>query len=88
MGTRSFSGTQLLIAFVAGSAAGAAVAYLTAPRSGKETREALQVWARNARDKVGRIPQALGAAAERASEAGKDAFSQSYRGGNSPRSEG
>ena len=58
-GTRSFSGTQLLIAFVAGSAAGAAIAYLTAPRSGKETREALQAWARDVRDKAGRIPHAV-----------------------------
>ena len=85
--TRSFSGLQLFIAFATGAAAGAAVAYLTAPRSGKETRDALQVWAREARDKASRIPRAVREAVEHGSHAGKEAFSQSYRGDGS-RSDG
>jgi gas vesicle protein len=78
--TRSFSGTQLFVAFATGAAAGAAVAYLTAPRSGKETRDALQVWARDARNKASRIPHAVREAVERGSHTGKEAFSESYRG--------
>jgi gas vesicle protein len=85
--TRSFSGLQLFVAFATGAAAGAAVAYLTAPRSGKETRDALQVWAREARNKASRLPQAVRQAVERGSHAGKDAFSESHR-GDGARSDG
>ena len=77
--TRSFSGLQLLIAFTTGAAAGAAIAYLTAPRSGKETREALQVWAQDAKHKASRIPQAVREAVGRGTQAGKDAFAESFR---------
>ena len=83
--TRSFNGLQLLIAFATGAAAGAAVAYITAPRSGKETREALQGWAREARDKASRIPHAVREAVERGTHAGREAFSESYRGDGAPR---
>ena len=82
--TRSFNGLQLLLAFATGAAAGAAVAFITAPRSGKETREALQVWARDARDKASRIPHAVREAVDRGTHAGKEAFSQSYRGDSAP----
>jgi gas vesicle protein len=85
--TRSFSGVHLLTAFITGAAAGAAVAFITAPRSGKETREALQVWARDVRGKAVRIPHAVGQAVERAARVGKEAFSESF-GGNSARSDG
>ena len=85
--TRGFSGSHLLIAFATGAAAGAVVALVTAPRSGKETREALQSWADDVRGKAGRLPSAMGAAVERATKAGKDAFAESYR-GNSPHSDG
>jgi gas vesicle protein len=78
--TRRFNGLQLFVAFTAGAVAGAAVAYLTAPRSGKETREALQDWARDARDKASRIPRAVREAVERGKQAGKEAFVESYKG--------
>jgi gas vesicle protein len=78
--TRS-SGLQYLIAFAAGAAAGCAVAYLTAPRTGKATREALQVWAKDMRDKASRLPHATREALERGGRAGKDAFVESYRNG-------
>jgi gas vesicle protein len=84
METRSFSGAQLLTAFATGAAAGAAVAILTAPRSGKEAREALKAMARDVRGKAGRIPHAVGQAVERATLAGKEAFAESYRGNSVP----
>jgi gas vesicle protein len=73
------SGKQLLIAFATGAAAGAAVAYLTTPRTGKEMRATLQTWARDARDKAATIPHAL--------RAGKEAFADSYRGNNGHRTD-
>ena len=69
--TRGFSFGQLLIAFLAGAAAGTAVVLLTAPRSGRETRDALQGWAREVRGKSSRFAEA----AERA----KAAFADSMR---------
>ena len=78
--TRSFNGFQLFLAFTAGAAAGAAVAYLTAPRSGKETREAIQGWAKDTRGKMSRIPHSVREAVERGKQAGKEAFVESYRG--------
>ena len=84
--TRSINASQILIAFTTGAALGAAVAYLTAPRSGKETREALQVWARDARSKATRLPQAVREAVGRSTQAGKEAFSESY--GDGARSDG
>lgn len=77
---RGFNGMKVFVAFAVGAAAGAAVAYLTAPRSGKETREALQAWARDARDKAASIPHALKHAVERGTKAGKEAFAESYGG--------
>jgi gas vesicle protein len=78
--TRGINGLHLLAAFTAGAVTGAAVAYLTAPRSGRQTREALQDWAKDTRDKASRIPQAVREAVERGKQAGKDAFVESYRG--------
>ena len=78
--TRSH-GIRYLAAFAVGAAAGCAVAYLTAPRTGRETREALQLWAKDIRDKASRLPQATRSAVERGSRAGKEAFVESYRNG-------
>jgi gas vesicle protein len=78
--TRNLNGMQLLIAFTTGAVAGATVAYLTAPRSGKETRAALQHWAQDARNRASRLPHAVREAVGRGSQAGKEAFSESYRG--------
>jgi gas vesicle protein len=84
MEARGYNGLQLLVAFATGAAAGAAVAYLTAPRSGKQTRDALQVWAKDARGKASRIPQAVREAVERGAQAGREAFAHSYRGDSAP----
>ena len=43
-----YGGAHLMLAFIAGAAAGAAAALLTAPRPGTETREAVRGWARDA----------------------------------------
>jgi gas vesicle protein len=81
--SRGFTGTQMLMAFMTGAAAGAAVAFMTAPRTGKETREALSTWAMDARDKAARIPQAVRDAVDTGTRAGKEAFADSYRAGAS-----
>lgn len=53
---RGVSGGSLLLAFIAGAAAGAAVALLTSPKSGREMRESIASWARRSgvRDAVSR----------------------------------
>ena len=57
---RSGSGLGLLFAFLAGAAAGAAVALLTSPKSGREMRESVASWARSTgvKDAVSRAVQA------------------------------
>ena len=71
------SSVHLLLAFVAGAAAGAAVALLTSPRTGKENREKLAEWARraqeeaakaapNLRTQAGQVAEAVGQVAGRA----------------------
>lgn len=45
-----FSGTQLMLAVLGGAAAGAAVALLTAPKSGRETRVQIREALRETRD--------------------------------------
>ncbi len=71
-----YSGAHLLIAFVAGAAAGAVVAYLTAPRSGRELREDLKGWAGDVREKAVRVPHAVREAYSKASQAAKTAFAE------------
>jgi len=43
---RGGSGGNLLLAFLAGAAAGAVVALLTSPKNGQEMRESLATWMR------------------------------------------
>lgn len=65
-----FSGSQLALAFLAGAAAGAAVALLTAPRTGAETRDQIRHFAARNRDRATSMPKALKGAAL----AARDAF--------------
>jgi gas vesicle protein len=74
-----YGGAHLLIAFLAGAAAGAVAAYLTAPRSGRETRENLKEWAGDVRGKAARVPHAVREAYSKASEAAKSAFVEALR---------
>ena len=57
---RGVSGGSLLLAFLAGAAAGAVVALLTAPKSGREMRESVGSWVRRGgpRDVVDRAVRA------------------------------
>ena len=71
-----YGGAHLLIAFLAGAAAGAAVALLTAPQSGVESREQVRGWAADLGEKASRVPGAVQSAYGRAAEAAKEAFSQ------------
>lgn len=64
-----FTGGQMLLAFLGGAAAGAAVALLTAPRSGAESRKLLSDSAVSGKEAAKRIPQASRYAAEAAKEA-------------------
>jgi len=68
---------HLLIAMLGGAAAGAAVVYLTAPRSGAESRRRITAIADDARDTAVRIPVAL----VKATEAARDAFNETLREG-------
>lgn len=77
-----YSGAHLLISFLAGAAAGAAVALLTAPQSGSESRGMIRTWARDAQGKAVRVPAALKSAYERAAHAAREAFVQSLREGS------
>ena len=57
---RGGSGINLLLAFLAGAAAGAWVALLTTPKSRREMRESVSSWARKSgvRDAVARAVRA------------------------------
>ncbi|HEX6850580.1 MAG TPA: YtxH domain-containing protein [Candidatus Polarisedimenticolaceae bacterium] len=67
---RGFSGTQILVAFLGGAVAGAVTALLTAPRSGKETRERIGEAVRTAGEKTTLV---VGGAYDRAARAMKAA---------------
>ncbi len=63
---------HLLLAIIGGAAGGAAAVYLTAPRSGDETRQRLRDAADGTRERVNRVPVAL----RRATEAAREAFNE------------
>jgi len=65
----------LFIAVLGGAAAGAAAIYLTAPRSGADSRRRLQAAADDTRETVHRVPEAL----RKATEAARDAFNEALR---------
>jgi len=73
-----YSGTQVLLAFLAGAAAGAVVALLTAPASGKEARGKVRDWARDLESKAAEVPSNLKAAYGRAADAAKSAFAKAH----------
>ena len=67
-----FSGAQMLMALLGGVAAGAAIMYFNAPRSGAQSRSRLQWLADGARDKVARAPHAV----RQATQAAQRAFTE------------
>ena len=70
--------SHIFFAFLGGAAAGAVAAYLTAPRSGVESRRKLQAIADDTRDTANRFPFAL----RKATEAARDAFEAALRDGS------
>lgn len=62
------------MAFIGGVATGAAVTMLTAPHSGRETREQLGSYARRGKKKAARLPDAARDAIDSASDAARKAF--------------
>lgn len=73
-----YSGAHLLIAFLAGAATGAAVALLTAPLPGREARESVRDWAKEAQGRVERVPRAVRSAYTEAARAARDAFVEAF----------
>jgi len=67
---------SFLGAFVLGAAAGATIALLTAPRSGRETRERLKGFSSDLGESLDRVPGAIRKAGSRAVKAGQAAFEQ------------
>lgn len=68
------SSLDLILAFVLGAAAGATVALLTAPQSGRESRQKLKDLARDAAGGLDRVPDLVGEAYDRAAQAAREAF--------------
>jgi gas vesicle protein len=71
---RGFSGAQMLLAVLGGAVAGAAVALVTAPRSGRETRARINDFANSGREKAKQFPDAVKAAGTAARVAFTDAM--------------
>lgn len=67
---------SVLLAFVAGAAAGALAVLLLAPKSGAETRALLADKAKEAKDVAARVPDAV----REAGEAGRRAFTDAMHG--------
>ena len=79
MSQNGISGSQMMLAFLAGAVTGAAVALLATPKSGADARQSIRGWATDAQGTAGRVPDALRVAYARASVAAKDAFTQALR---------
>jgi gas vesicle protein len=73
----------ILLAFLAGAVTGAAVALLTAPQSGRETRSRLKGLARDAVRGAARATPRLNDAYTRAARAARQAFSEALDAGAS-----
>lgn len=66
-----FTGGQILLAFLGGAAAGAAVALLTAPKRGAEVRKEIASTVRDGTERAKLLPEAM----KNAADAAKGAFS-------------
>lgn len=71
---QGFTGGQMFIAILGAAAAGAAVALLTAPRSGKETRAKIADTLHDGREKARHLPGAVKTAGTAARNAFVDAM--------------
>ena len=73
-GNDGFSSGQMLLAFIGGAAVGATVGYLTAPRSGAETRQLISDGIAAKRQEIASLPPAMRAAYDAATTAAKQAY--------------
>ena len=67
---------RIALSFLVGAAAGAAVALLTAPQTGREARRKLKNVSQRLANQAGRVPPAVKEAYRRATQAGKEAFTR------------
>jgi YtxH-like protein len=74
------NGSRTILYFLADIAAGATIALLTAPQSGRETRRKLKQVKDDLTDKTSRVGSAIGEAYRRATEAGKEGFVHTLNG--------
>jgi gas vesicle protein len=72
----SHRGASLALGFLAGAVTGAAVALVTAPQSGRRTRERLGRLARDAGGRASRMPGAVRQACGRAVDAARDTLAE------------
>ncbi len=77
MSNNDFTSAHVMLAFLTGAAAGAAVAYLTAPRSGADTRAWITDSMASRREEISKLPPAARAAFYAATEAAKGAYKES-----------
>jgi len=73
-----YTGGQMFMAFLGGALAGAAVAALTTPKSGPETRHMLVDYAGQGKEMASRLPEA----SRLASKAAKETFSETMESGS------
>ena len=66
----------LILSFVLGAATGAAIALLTTPQSGRETRRKLKEFADDLADRASRVPTAMRAAGREAAATAREAFAR------------
>jgi gas vesicle protein len=71
-------GGGLLLAFLGGAAIGAGVALLTAPKSGRETRQIVRESMTRNKEHMAALPPAVHTAYTAAAEAGKKAFDEAW----------
>lgn len=74
MSNNDLNSAHLMLAFLGGAAIGAGFAYLTAPRSGAETRQWITDNVATRREEIAKLPPALRAAYDASVEAAKAAY--------------
>lgn len=76
MSDNNFNSAHLMLAFLGGAATGAAVAYLTAPKSGADTRQWLSDSLAVQRDEIAKMPPRFRAAYKAALDAAKAEYNK------------
>lgn len=66
----------LVISFLLGAATGAAIALLTTPQSGRDTRRKLKEFAGDLADRAARVPSAMRTAGREAAATAREAFTR------------